>query len=657
MIASLVALSILSSPMELLCIGLDYKGSGEQELAGPADASLFSSTFQTHFHANSKVVLNPTKSQLVSSIKEAVNRAGANGKLVIYYSGHGDQIKDVNRTSGFRQALVPSDFNKGGKRSSDQLLDGPEIGKILQAGKDLAQITLVVDACHSSSITRGLLITKSLATEPVPSSQQKSLDLVGNLSNLTVFSACQPHQKAYQLNGGGVFTRSLLGALSDLRRVKAKGLIAWSDLLSETKARISWEISGAKLSENAQIPQLDGRLDQEAFGQSMLETDDMFPVVSTPRGLQVQAGLAMGLEKGFLIEVLGADKNLIGTFPIVSAAINVADLGPVNTEQKVGLTGRIIDRTPDNRLIVKVDLPAPSKSLVEAALVDVTKPKLFSLQGSSAEFVIKEEGQEWAIYGPDLAEPRAVCSKSPDKLRSLLVTLSRVRAIQKLQAPKQADVKIELRAVKLANEQIVAEAPALDLRSGDRFAIQVRATYGDGSVELNSNLWQRSKRYLYLYSIMPNGQISPLWRLASRSRFTTSDQEVSMTIPDGRWRWIGADGLLLCHDEKGQNAPLETALHSGTNYGVRLKGNVTGWVARFTYDGESFQYGSFETIKLFATSSPVDANLWLSPIVGRSSNSQRLFQILESFSDGVPVTRSTNVTDWAVAEVRLYPSK
>jgi hypothetical protein len=656
----LLALGQLPST-KLLCIGIDYRGTGKQELAGPADAQLFRSAMETHFDASGSTLLNPGRTEIIGALRSAIRSTPAGGQLIIYYSGHGAQIPDSGRSSGFRQALVPKDFRlKQGGLDPASLIDGPQIGSILEEGSALRQIIVVADACHSTALTRGKLIAKSLSVDALSSNSNRPTFEFGKLANVTVLAACQSHQKAYQLNGNAVFTRALVGALSDLRRLKTAEITTWGDLIAETRARIAWEISGAKISADAQIPQLEGRLDQAAFGTNFREPDDKFPVVATGGRWLFQAGRAQGIEVGNLVEVKDPQGKVVGSFAVTEAGITESKLEgtPVTS---VGLRGEVVDRTPDNRVTVQIEVANTNRAAIIKALTDPALPRLFEVKASEATFIVRGNLNQWEIFGEDLAAPIAKCPPDPVVLRRTLIAQSRVRAFQRLQSPPNAQVVISLVAVPLSTGVVPKGNTTLDLSLNDRFLLKLVARYADGTAQDNIALAQRDGRYIYLHSVMPSGEVSPLWPVYQPRpnvfRFSLTDTNVNKIVPDGKWRWVGSGGFLLTETADGKPVPLEmeTVTTPDRTLAIpRLPGVPNGRLATMRFDTDPGGVGQFETVKLLATSTPVDANQWLDPAVTRSVSSHRLMGLLESFTDGRPRSRTVGLGDWAVAEVRIH---
>ncbi|MBX2883861.1 MAG: caspase family protein [Granulosicoccus sp.] len=158
---------------------------------------------------------------------------GPNDSVLIYYSGHGVQIRDESddETDGRDEALTMYDLALIPKGYSGLLADD-ELQHMLN---DLPSrnIMLVVDACHSGTVTRSLTTSVTLASRAFGNNYQiKALPYrgeptrgLGNMGKaieasaegLIALSAAQDDEQALATNLGSTFTLSLFTALQQLR--------------------------------------------------------------------------------------------------------------------------------------------------------------------------------------------------------------------------------------------------------------------------------------------------------------------------------------------------------------------------------------------------------------------------------------------------------
>jgi metacaspase-1 len=97
-------------------------------------------------------------------------------RVVFYYAGHGAQVEDESGDEGddkFDEVLVPSD-TKGELEGPEAGLSGfitdDEIGKLL-AELPGREVMMIVDACHSGTITRGALDIRQSGQSDDPAGQ------------------------------------------------------------------------------------------------------------------------------------------------------------------------------------------------------------------------------------------------------------------------------------------------------------------------------------------------------------------------------------------------------------------------------------------------------------------------------------------------------
>jgi len=102
-----------------------------------------------------------TKRNIISRIKnELIDKTSAGDRVLFYYSGHGYQIKDRNgdEIDSLDETLVPVDTGKDGNIESNMITDD-ELGSLFDQITD-RKVTIIIDSCHSGTITRGLVKKK-----------------------------------------------------------------------------------------------------------------------------------------------------------------------------------------------------------------------------------------------------------------------------------------------------------------------------------------------------------------------------------------------------------------------------------------------------------------------------------------------------------------
>jgi hypothetical protein len=157
----------------------------------------------------------PTRANILATLKSVIAASANYSELWIHYSGHGTQVKDKNGDEkgpggdGLDEAIVPSDFQKAGMITDD------EIYAILNTSK--CRTLVFFDSCNSGSAcdlpysinyTKGSFV-KSLSSRNTAMSN----------TNIIMMSGCRDPQTSadayneFAKSAEGAFTMSLLGAL------------------------------------------------------------------------------------------------------------------------------------------------------------------------------------------------------------------------------------------------------------------------------------------------------------------------------------------------------------------------------------------------------------------------------------------------------------
>jgi len=155
--------------------------------------------------------LSPTRANILASLNALVSQSANLDEIWIHYSGHGSQVKDINRdeTDSLDEVVVPTDFRVAGFITDDELF------AIVQKSK--CKTMLLFDSCHSGSIcdlqwsyqVNGTVVTKT---------QTSNKAILAN-PNIFCFSGCKDAQTsadaydAFQVQSVGAFTNCFLYAL------------------------------------------------------------------------------------------------------------------------------------------------------------------------------------------------------------------------------------------------------------------------------------------------------------------------------------------------------------------------------------------------------------------------------------------------------------
>ena len=157
-------------------------------------------------------------------------------RVVFYFSGHGSNTPDFDgdESDGVDEVLVTHDvrrIKKNGKSALTGVVDDDTMARLI-AGIPSTNIWIIVDACHSGTVTRDILMEnlslgdnpvyeKSFAYDGMPEGGQfvfdREFDKEGD-PNFVSMSAAGDHEKALGTYSGGVFTIGLSTAIEDASR-------------------------------------------------------------------------------------------------------------------------------------------------------------------------------------------------------------------------------------------------------------------------------------------------------------------------------------------------------------------------------------------------------------------------------------------------------
>lgn len=228
-----------------------------------------------------------TRSAILSSIDEWLVAGTEPGdRAYLYYSGHGLQVTDHDgdEDDGMDEALAPFDLVAGSKDWDGAVTDD-ELDAILDRLKGRA-VTLVIDACHSGTISRSLSGDVSAGIDgarflPRPEAKPVEQALTRGLridlgvvdrpkrvaeSGIVAWSASAPYQIAWDdvrlplESRHGVFTEAYIaGQMGTTADANGNGLTSNAELLEYVRAQ-----SAAYCASQAKCDTLDPQLETKA---------------------------------------------------------------------------------------------------------------------------------------------------------------------------------------------------------------------------------------------------------------------------------------------------------------------------------------------------------------------------------------------------------
>lgn len=179
--------------------------------------------------ATSKNVIREFKTWLKKGVRPE-------DRVVFYFSGHGSNTPDFDgdETDGVDEVLVTHNVRRVKKKGKSALTGVVTDDEIARLVGEIASnnIWIIVDACHSGTVTRDIVMDNlSLGADPVfvksfsydgmPDGREaafnRDLDSGGE-ANFVSTSAAGDGEKAIGTHSGGVFTIGLTKAIADISR-------------------------------------------------------------------------------------------------------------------------------------------------------------------------------------------------------------------------------------------------------------------------------------------------------------------------------------------------------------------------------------------------------------------------------------------------------
>ncbi|HMA35317.1 MAG TPA: caspase family protein [Chloroflexia bacterium] len=287
-------------------------------------------------------VLLPTKAQMQQSLAQLAAQTGANDEVVIYYAGHGTRIPNPQDANQHIGAIVPVDARLDGTNFVLNVELNQAIDAVVAKG---AQVTLVLDSCHSGGAERDLATTADppavreiqldatqinwpafQAEHPQPppataapaagalagaptGSKEVETDGSGWLPDLQqgqeliVLSGCRDTELSHEYTPPGTAERH--GALTyflidTLRNTPAEQVAQtrWQDIYPRIRQNVLMAFS-------SQTPTLEGRGERPVFGGAWQPYAPGFTVITSPGSpaLTLNGGDLHGLSPGAEIAI------------------------------------------------------------------------------------------------------------------------------------------------------------------------------------------------------------------------------------------------------------------------------------------------------------------------------------------------------------------
>jgi Caspase domain len=255
-----------------------------------------------------------TRVAILAALDALVASTEPDDIVVIQYAGHGSQMTDREglAPNGLDNTIMPVD-SEGWQGDNRDITDDEIHIRLVQLARKTRHTTLLVDACHSATITRDAFGAKARffppdrrpvsALPPSPIADQSLLAPRGRSPSgwlplgdtYVLLAGCRDEEVSYEYRPPEHKGKIAHGALtwflcSELRRATAG--TTWRDVFERAAANVT--------ANNArQHPQMEGRIDREIFGVADVAPMRFVRVTGrTAQAVTLGAGGALGMTSG-----------------------------------------------------------------------------------------------------------------------------------------------------------------------------------------------------------------------------------------------------------------------------------------------------------------------------------------------------------------------
>ena len=338
-----------------------------------------------------------SREKLLAELDQLIDVTNAGDTAFFFYAGHGATAENDDDTEA------------SGNDSTLNLCEEPrediyddELQARLEALAEKTQFTvLVIDACHSATITRAVTDTTRRVRSGTP--VQKSSRPPKNLGShapgampqataaCTFLAACRDDEEAEESavagdvsNHHGALTWALAQELT-----AAKGGETWRDVFE----RVSRSVTKAH---STQHPQIEGNADRELFGLRSFPTVEYVPVTDrASASVVIGAGALHGVPVGATYTVYADNTKA----PTAKTPV----LGTLEVTLVKGTTSRarIVSETKDGAIAAGTRAFAARRGSVEEMLATVNTDPKTKLEGAVTLELWKLTGDTWEVAGID----------------------------------------------------------------------------------------------------------------------------------------------------------------------------------------------------------------------------------------------------------------
>lgn len=353
-----------------------------------------------------------TRTAILAALDALVDATGADDIVVIQYAGHGSQMWDREGTKPNKldNTIMPVDSGRDPHPNLD-ITDDEIHERLASLAEKTRNTTLLVDACHSATITRDAFGDRArfVPADRRPPSQLPPSPLGAGAravsrdvapsgwlprgDSYVLLAGCRDEEVSYEYRPPEHDRKISHGALTwflsrELRAATAS--TSWRDVFERAAANVT-------ANNAAQHPQIEGQLDRALFGVTDLAPMRFVRVAGrTGAAVTIAAGAALGMTVGsrFSVHPQGtkaADAgNMIGEVEVTAVRATTADARILHESADGVITAgaRAVETEHDFgelRLAVRIVDGAANPQAVAALAADAsTSPLLRVTDGDDA---------------------------------------------------------------------------------------------------------------------------------------------------------------------------------------------------------------------------------------------------------------------------------
>ncbi len=326
-----LSLQVYSQQKYMLCVGINnYTGSDKDKIdtwdsrtiinlkGCENDVDTISKTFIKYYGfsgSNIKKLLSrdAKRDSIIASLKEFAHKCNPNDFMVFFYSGHGSleyyDTPQKNTFKNYENSIVPADAALPEVKD----INNHELNALfLLFTQKGVHLTIIMDACHSGTNTRGATLyelsgVKEVEASPVvllhPASSKATTPLAEQ--GALTLGACQDNELSREATAGdmhfGAFTYSLCRAIRQYSKASAQ------EIFNRT-------VSLLKFNSTRQVPVIEmnsDRKEKNLPGTDKATVSTSFPLISKEEPYFIQGGFLDGLSAGDILVSTGRNKDTI----------------------------------------------------------------------------------------------------------------------------------------------------------------------------------------------------------------------------------------------------------------------------------------------------------------------------------------------------------